>query len=183
MSTSPAPRNRTYYDGDLRSDLVAAAARAAADFGPGQVSMRDLARQLGVSHSAPKNHFRDKRALFTAVATEAHRRLLPRLRDAVGEPSSADLLAEDVLDRLVAAGRAYLSFAREESAWFAVMWEEDLQDRNDPELIATSADTFAVIIDLSGRLIAAGRVVGDAHSVATLVWSIVHGFADLSRSG
>ncbi|MGL5811464.1 MAG: hypothetical protein ACRCYQ_16100, partial [Nocardioides sp.] len=46
-----------------------------------------------------------------------------------------------------------------------------------------SADTFAVIIDLSGRLIAAGRVVGDAHSVATLVWSIVHGFADLSRSG
>ncbi len=178
ISSGTGSRNRTYYDGDLRADLVAAAARSVAVSGAAGLSLRELARQLGVSHAAPKNHFRDKRALLTAVATEAHRMLLPALRSAVDAPG-----ASDALDQLVTAARAYLAFAREHSAWFAVMWEEDLQDRDDPDLVRASFDNFAVIIELSERLIGAGRAAGDPASVATLVWSLVHGFADLSRSG
>ena len=62
--------NPTYYGGDLRRDLLDAALRTIAREGPSAVSLRSLARDLGVSHAAPANHFPDKAALFTAIAVE-----------------------------------------------------------------------------------------------------------------
>ncbi|MGL4744691.1 MAG: TetR/AcrR family transcriptional regulator, partial [Dermatophilaceae bacterium] len=158
MTTRSGSRNRTYYAGDLRGELVAAAIRAAAEAGPSEVSLRALARELGVSHAAPKNHFRDRRALLTAVATEAHRRLLEYFRDATdateatraagttratraagGAGTSATTDDGHPLDELEALGRAYLAFARAERGCFAVMWREDLQDPADPSLREASA--------------------------------------------
>ncbi|MGL5818620.1 MAG: TetR/AcrR family transcriptional regulator [Phycicoccus sp.] len=199
MTTHAGPRNRTYYAGDLRSELVAAAIRAAAESGPSEVSLRAIARELGVSHAAPNNHFRDRRALLTAVAAEAHRRLLGYFRDAsdgtdaAGDGDATD--GGDPLDEVEAMGRAYLAFARAERGCFAVMWREDLQDRADPSLREASAATLAVIVELAGRVAGTrpkGRRGGgsrgataerDPAVVAALLWSAAHGFADLSRYG
>jgi AcrR family transcriptional regulator len=62
----PAPT----YGGDLRRDLPDAALELIARQGPSAVSLRWLARRLGVSHAAPANHFPDKAALFTAIALD-----------------------------------------------------------------------------------------------------------------
>jgi AcrR family transcriptional regulator len=168
-------RNRTYYAGDLRTDLVQAAIDVAAESGVAQLSLRALARQLGVSHAAPKNHFTDRRALLTAVATEAHRRLLPRLQSALAEASN-----NDFSEQLSSVGRAYLTFARDEPGCFAVMWREDLQDRTDHALVEASTATLSVIIELSQRVARSAHV---PVTVAVLMWSAVHGFADLQRYG
>jgi AcrR family transcriptional regulator len=49
--------------------------RAIAEDGPGALSLRDVARRLGVSHAAPTHHFGDKAGLLTAVAAEGFRLL------------------------------------------------------------------------------------------------------------
>lgn len=178
---TPSPRNRTYYAGDLRRDLIDAALAAVVESGPANVSLRDLARRLGVSHAAPKNHFADKKALFTTLATEAHRRLAGYIDDAV------DALPDgDAMRRLVAGGRAYLRFARENPGYFAVMWQEDVQDRSDPALVEASARTFGPLVGLAAEVSAgpAGVLAGqDPVRVALVAWAFAHGVADLSAGG
>lgn len=171
-------RNRTYYDGDLRADLITATLDAVAQEGPGQVSLRGLARRVGVSHAAPRNHFADKQALFTAAAAQAHRLL--------GESMQQDLAQaadKDPRDRLLACGRGYLRFAREHPAHFAMMWQEDLQDRADPELAAASARTFGPLVELAGQVTGGVLTDVDPMRLALFAWTVVHGLADLSSRG
>src|SRR6266542_735008 len=75
--------NPTYYDGDLRRELIDTALELIAREGPSTVSLRSLARGLGVSHAAPGNHFPDKAALFTASAIEGFKLLSAAIEDAV----------------------------------------------------------------------------------------------------
>src|SRR6266536_3290708 len=111
--------NPTYYDGDLRRELIDTALELIAREGPSTVSLRSLARGLGVSHAAPGNHFPDKAALFTAIAIEGFKLLSAAIEDAVR------LLDPDATaaQRFGAAGRAYTSFAVGHRAHFEVMWQ------------------------------------------------------------
>lgn len=187
---SRGPRNRTYFAGDLRQDLIRVAVELAAEVGPAGLSLREVARRVGVSHAAPKNHFADKRALFTAIAVEAHHRLADYLRAAPlsaagsddGGPRSAPP-DQDPGDALLATGEAYLRFAREQPGWYAVMWEEDLQDREDPALVAASQASFGVLVDRLGATVS-GRTSGpDPVDLAALAWALVHGLASLTAAG
>ncbi|HEY4796462.1 MAG TPA: helix-turn-helix domain-containing protein, partial [Mycobacterium sp.] len=58
----------TYHHGDLRAAILNEAARLVAQRGADGVSLRELAREAGVSHAAPAHHFTDRRGLFTALA-------------------------------------------------------------------------------------------------------------------
>src|SRR3954453_21421902 len=64
---------RTYHHGNLRATLLehAEAALAAGS----DLSLRELARQAGVSHGAPRRHFADKQALLDALAVDGFERL------------------------------------------------------------------------------------------------------------
>jgi AcrR family transcriptional regulator len=53
---------RPYHHGNLRTALLTAAERTLRERGVEQVSLRDLARQVGVSHGAPSRHFRAVKA-------------------------------------------------------------------------------------------------------------------------
>src|SRR6185437_525860 len=60
------PQN-TYHHGDLRGALVQAALREAERGGPEAISIKALAKELGVSQPAPYRHFADRGALLEAV--------------------------------------------------------------------------------------------------------------------
>jgi AcrR family transcriptional regulator len=84
--TTTRRANPTYYDGDLRRDLLDTALELVAREGPSAVSLRSLARRLGVSHAAPANHFPDKASLFTAIAIEGFRLLAAAIEDGARRP-------------------------------------------------------------------------------------------------
>ena len=85
-------KNSTYYDADLAADLKAAALQIIEVEGPAAVSLRSLARGLGVSHAAPKNHFDDKAALFAAIAVDGFSGLSDALTATIREPGESALL-------------------------------------------------------------------------------------------
>jgi AcrR family transcriptional regulator len=172
--------NPTYYDGDLGRDLLDTALELIARKGPSAVSLRSLARRLGVSHAAPANHFPDKAALFTAIAIEGFELLAAAIEDAVRQ------LGPDATagQRLGAAGRAYTSFAVGHRAYFEVMWQRDLLHHDDPELAAAGDATFALLLGGVRDAQAEGWAAGtDPHTVAYLAWSVVHGLAALWLGG
>jgi AcrR family transcriptional regulator len=175
-----ARANPTYYGGDLRRDLLEEALALIAAEGPSAVSLRSLARRLGVSHAAPANHFPDKAALFTAIAVEGFQLLGAAIEDAVRRAGPEATAAQ----RLGAAGRAYTGFALAHPAHFAVMWQRDLLHRDDPALAAAGEATFALLLVGVRDVQAEGGAPGaDPEIVAYLAWSTVHGLAALWLGG
>src|SRR5688572_25193146 len=75
---SAAPKHAErdgYHHGDLRAALISAAEEELVEKGVDGFTLRGCARRAGVSHAAPAHHFKDVRALFTALATIGLRRL------------------------------------------------------------------------------------------------------------
>src|SRR2546423_2801057 len=104
-----------YHHGDLRRTLLAAAVEAIAEHGPAAISLRDLARRADVSHAAPAHHFGDKAGLLTAIAAEGYLLLAAALHDAAARTGS-----------FLEVGVAYVGFAVDQPAHFAVMYRPDL---------------------------------------------------------
>jgi AcrR family transcriptional regulator len=178
--TATARANPTYYGGDLRRDLLEEALAVIAREGPSAVSLRLLARRLGVSHAAPANHFPDKAALFTAIATEGFELLGAAITEAAAQ-AGPDATAGQ---RFRAAGRAYTGFALAHPAHFAVMWQRDLLHTDYPALAAPGEATFALLLAGVHDVQAEGWAAGaDPQTVAYLAWSVVHGLATLWLGG
>ena len=64
---------RPYHHGNLRAALLESAERTLSQSGASELSLRELARQVGVSHAAPRRHFADKQALLDALAEDGLR--------------------------------------------------------------------------------------------------------------
>jgi AcrR family transcriptional regulator len=157
---------RGYHHGDLRRALLAAATEAIRRGGPNAVSLRELARQTGVSHAAPQHHFGDKAGLLTALALEGYERLAEALEEADGD--------------LLAAGVAYVRFAVDYPAHFQVMFQPGLYHRDDPQVAAAARRTWTA---LETGLRNLPRPPEDRPAAAVAAWSIVHGFATLWLAG
>src|SRR5215475_11978881 len=83
----------TYHHGDLREAMVRAALAEAEQGGPEAISIKALAKKLGVSQPAPYRHFADREALLQAVTAEAFRQFTAFLREAIGKPSTRSKLS------------------------------------------------------------------------------------------
>jgi AcrR family transcriptional regulator len=95
----------TYHHGNLRTALLEQAQLAVREHGVEQLSLRELARQVGVSHGAPRRHFSDRQALLDALAEAGFERLGAELARAVARAG------DDFQARLTAIATAYVRFA------------------------------------------------------------------------
>lgn len=161
-------KNPTHYHGDLEADLKRAALAAVVAEGPAAVSLRSLARELGVSHAAPKNHFTDKAALFAALAVDGFNGLSGALGRVIRDADDWSLLE---------AGVAYVAFALEHPGHFAVMWQTELY-RDDPEVAAARHRSYLTLVGL----VALARPESTVDS-ANRAWAQAHGWAALLLSG
>src|ERR1700736_4412740 len=107
---------RPYHHGNLRAALLAHAERTVRELGVQELSLRELARAVGVSHGAPRRHFADRQALLDALAEAGFARLGAELRNA------ADGAGEDFEARLQATAAAYVRFATRDAALLELMF-------------------------------------------------------------
>src|SRR5512133_2304967 len=118
--TAPKPPGR-YHHGELRRALLDASLAVIERDGVSALSLRELARRLGVSHAAPAHHFPDKAALLVEIAREGYERFGAALA------AAADAAPDDDA-RLAAIGRAYVDFALAHPATFRVMFGRELAE-------------------------------------------------------
>jgi len=173
-----ATTERPYHHGNLRAELLSCAERALADGGLAQLSLRDLARQAGVSHAAPRRHFADKQALLDALAQDGFERLGRALREAM------DAAGEEVDARLGALARTYVRFATRHAALLELMFASKHRPDAAEGQRAAGVAAFAAPLALIGEGQAAGAVVaGDPEMVATVAWATVQGLASIANAG
>ncbi|WP_370674531.1 TetR/AcrR family transcriptional regulator [Pleomorphomonas sp. PLEO] len=158
-----------YHHGDLRRALIAAGQTLLAEGGPSGVSLREVARAAGVSHNAPYRHFESREALLAAIATDGFERLSDRI-------AATEANANDI-DRLIATGRAYITFAIEVPSLYRLMFSSEVRKAAFPALGAAADRTYAQLTAALPSSPATPR------GVTLGAWALVHGFADLLTSG
>ncbi len=176
--TSKTSKKRTaYHHGDLRHALVAAGLEIIEKDGPEALSLRNVARQIGVSQAAPYAHFKDKHAILEAIGKQGFDMLSDYMR-------RYEKKARDLPSTLTAYGVAYVSFAIDHRHLFKLMFGPELAHRESEDFIATAATSYEMIVDLSRDLL--GPDGNDEHQVslhAMFAWSVVHGLANLIVDG
>jgi AcrR family transcriptional regulator len=163
----------TYHHGDLRDALVQAALRQAESEGPEAISIKALAKQLGVSQPAPYRHFVDREALLQAATAEAFRQFNAILSEAIRKLSKRSKLsrfAQTALDFGLRRNGIYrLMFASRVMACAAT----------DSELHVAARETFALLVE-SFEAPAVG-LLRERHALQ--IWAALHGVISLAEQG
>ncbi len=169
---------RPYHHGNLREALLLAGEQALEAGGAQNLSLRELAREVGVSHAAPRRHFADKQALLDALAHDGWERLGTALTEAVAA-------AGDGFDaRMLGLARAYVAFATRHPALVALMFATKHADDTSPELAAAGERAFAPALTAVADGQAAGAVVaGDPERVAIVAFAALQGLVALASNG
>jgi AcrR family transcriptional regulator len=177
MKPEPA---KSYHHKDLRRALVEQAALALAAGGSQAVSLRDLAREIGVSHSAPLRHFPTREALLAALAIQGFRQLTAAMERAVQDSASANLGTA-----LQHAGTAYVVFAAAHPHLFRLMFTADRVDAASfPALLEAGEACKAALTNWVSQAVQAGDMVGSSPEMVGLAcWAMVHGMAFLAIDG
>lgn len=166
---------RAYHHGNLRSALLESAERTLARRGVGELSLRELAREVGVSHAAPRRHFPDKQALLDALAEEGFERIGRELEEAM------ESAGPSLQEQLTAFALAYVRFATEHAALLDLMFAGKYRSES---LRAAGERAFATPLMLFANAQAAGQVVGgDPERVGIVALAALHGLASLANNG
>src|ERR1700752_3402177 len=128
-----------YHHGNLREALLQAALDLIAQKGAAGFTFADAARMAGVSPAGPYRPFPDSDGLLSSIAQRGFEQFEAALTLAWddGRP--------DTVTAFERVGKAYLSFAREEPAFYSAMFESGVPVDANPTLMAASERAFAII--------------------------------------
>jgi AcrR family transcriptional regulator len=169
---------RPYHHGNLRTALLVEAERTVRERGVQDLSLRELAREVGVSHGAPRRHFPDRQALLDALAEAGFARLGTELRSAV------DGAGEDFQARLRATAAAYVRFATRDAALLELMFAGKHREQSAGALHEAAERAFSVILELIEQGQAEGVIEpGDPERVGLVLFATIQGIAALVTGG
>lgn len=160
--------------GDLREACVKEALAIIAKGGIDSLSLRDVARRLGVSHQAPYKHFPSREHILAEVVGRAFASFAAYLEQ---RPRS-----EDPYRDLGHLGQSYLDYARKHPLHYQLMFGTRLPDPAlHPDMLAKAEHAFAALREAIAKL--PGRLPhSDIDLDALFAWSVVHGLAGILRT-
>ncbi|MBA4036730.1 MAG: TetR/AcrR family transcriptional regulator [Bradyrhizobium sp.] len=164
-------RNKT---GDLREACVKEALAIIAKGGIDALSLRDVARRLGVSHQAPYKHFPSREHILAEVVGRAFASFAAHLEK---RPRSDDPFTD-----LGNLGRSYLDYARKHPLHYQLMFGTPLPDPDQhPEMMLKAEHAFAALNEAIAKL--PGRTSqSDVDLDAMFTWAVVHGMAGILQT-
>ncbi|MEN3346494.1 MAG: hypothetical protein V7632_129, partial [Bradyrhizobium sp.] len=136
----PAPRRRSsdapYHHGDLHEALLKAAEQVLERDGLPGLTLRAVAREAGVSHAAPTNHFGDLTGLVSELAAIGFRQF--------GEAmAAANASAATAPEKGMASAQAYVAYAQAHPGMYGLMFRSERLDYSRPSLHEASEASFA----------------------------------------
>jgi len=171
---------RNYHHGNVKEALIDEAMKFIDTGELEQLSLRRLAREVGISPSAVYNHFADKSELMLAIKLRLYRELnayFAKFRQPVADPEQS----------LLNMCLAYYRFAEDNPTQFQILFSSTLpRERTTPEYVEVSgrclAETRKAVLKIFNKYheqCAEESVV----RATLLIWSQLHGLISLKRGG
>jgi AcrR family transcriptional regulator len=155
----------------LRRAVLDAAIAISAETGPDAISLREVAREAGVSHQAPYHHFGDRAGIFAAISEE-------------GFCFLAESIEASTTLGTAAMCEAYVHFALAHKGHFRVMMRNDLCSLEDYPTALTQADrAFNALRNEVTVILGEDSHEDDANAHTVYMWSVAHGLATLLLDG
>src|SRR5437667_2422178 len=128
-------KKRPYHHGNLRQALIDAALELIEERGVSALTLREVARRVGVTHAAPQRQFADLAALVAAVAEQGFRGLPAHVAAVRGS-------ARTPAQRLRALGVAYVEYALAHPAHLRVIFF--FKQKTAYEILAKRAEKVSI---------------------------------------
>ncbi len=170
-------RNRRGEGAKLRADILAAATELLERTGSEEaVTLRAVARQVGISAPSIYSHFPDREAIVDAIVDDAFRDFNAAIKDASDAAAEAGPLA-----RLSAGCAAYLRFAAERPNRYQLLFgRRDFVGYGEPRVPELRTESFDLLIGSLQACVEAGiSASADPGLAAAAIWVALHGFAIL----
>ena len=160
----------------FRQRICQTAARLFVEEGPGAVSMRRIAAELGCGTMTPYRYFASKEQIITAVRTRGLHRFSEALERALDTPGDGRTRSRAVRD-------AYIDFARSDTATYRLMFEYPETRRDDPAYRQAHARMWRTVAAHVEVLVDEGVVQADAAILGHQIWAALHGAVMLEIAG
>jgi len=174
MDTVNINNSSTYHHEDLKSELLEKALEILDAEGPDQLGVRRLARELGVAHSAPANHFKTKSILLTELATLIFKdiEIAVRLNLQTGDKNPAE--------KIRAIAQSVFEFGLKYPNRYRFVWRLDLVKHEDPNI----EGQMDKIYDLMRTSMSHERYNEQSiDTKAVALWSLIHGYLIMRIEG
>ena len=126
---------KSYHHGNLKEELIDCACRLCERDGYTKLSIRSLAKESGVSQTAPYRHFETKEALYAEVATNGFKKL--------SEACYIDVEKKVTQKQLVDAGCRYIEFGLKNANTYDLMFGTAVGNfANYPKLLEAADKTY-----------------------------------------
>jgi len=167
------PQKGAYHHGELPDRLMDLAVGAIEIHGTEALSLRALAREAGVSATAPYRHFPSKRCLLAGIATQGFKQLTAKMEGQLAE-------IEATSERFLAMGLAYVEFAVANPVPYNLMFGSVIADFSDYEMLQEASEQcYAQLLRELRVLIEEYNLDISDIELGAVVWSGVHGMASL----
>lgn len=168
-----------YHHGNLREAILNESILWIKKKGIESLSLREIAKKLGVTHSAPNKHFTKKETLLAALIETGFIQF--RLALLEGK-KDIDIHPKEAFIRM---GVSYLRFANENPELYRLMFSNNIDDMSlYPACEKAGLDSFDVL--LSAVIALQSRSIlkkCDPKEMAFLIWSFTHGYVMLLQNG
>ena len=168
-------QDKPFHHRNLKEALHDAALELLDASGVSAVTIRAVAREVGVSHAAPVNHYKDRRSLLTTVAVQQFQNILADIegRLAIAGMSRAE--------RIEAILNAILDYGLQHPNRYQLLWRTDLIDYDDPNILEVTDRLYDWLCEEIQQ--ATPESAFDRDTVAIALWSMVHGYVDMRQNG
>ena len=164
-----------YHHGDVKNAIISVGMDIINEKGVENLSIRSAAKRIGVSHTAPYRHFKNKEELLVAIAVKGFDILENNIKNAILKTGISDPSA------LAEVGRAYIQFAVSNSNYYRIMFGDFIRNKTDyPEFFSAYDRSFRKLIQIiENNSNKKETDKTDQEVTAIAVWSLLHGYCSL----
>ena len=170
----------TYHHGNVKEALVLAAVQLLQSEPVQNLTLRRLAKEVGITPTAVYNHFSDKDALVAAIKMEGFDKFNQYLRQHCSEVNDPEKIFLEL-------GIAYYRFSREFPSQFDVLFNYRIpQESNTEELIETACQSQDLLKEvIRAIMIKRNKEYNEETLIraSVLAWTQIHGLVTLTASG
>ena len=163
---------KSYHHGNLKQELILCACKLCEENGYETLRMRSIAKESGVSQTAPYRHFETKESLYASVAMEGFKKL--------SKVTSIDTSQKVTKKKLIETSVNYINFGLENANTYDLMFGTAVGDfSNYPKLLDCANATY------ENMRLSFAKLANDSEEIIAYkcitLWSMLHGLVGILR--